>query len=71
MNKKLISAQRRVFTYLIKKIGLNLFQGKSIMNVSMPVEIFGPNSFLERLARQFSFAPAILDPAGEINDPIE
>ena len=52
-------------------MGLNIIQGKSIMNVSLPVEIFASHSFLERLARSFSYAPAILDPAGELKDPLE
>lgn len=41
------------------------------MNVSLPVEIFVPHSFLERFARSFGYAPVMLDPAGEIPDIIE
>ena len=41
------------------------------MNVSLPVEIFAPHSFLERFARSFGFAPAMLDPAGEMLDLVE
>ena len=52
-------------------MGLNIIQGKSIMNVSLPVEIFAAHSYLERIARAFGLAPAIFDPAGELTNSLE
>jgi hypothetical protein len=46
-NKELINKQRAVMTYLIKKMGSNLFSGKSIMNISLPINIFDVRSHLE------------------------
>lgn len=42
-----IEKQRSVAGYLIKNIGLNLIKGKSIMNVSLPINIFDQRSILE------------------------
>lgn len=42
-----IEKQRSVAGYLIKNIGLNFIKGKSIMNVSLPINIFDQRSILE------------------------
>ena len=47
INQEELKKQRGVITYLIKKIGTNLLSGKSIMNVSLPINIFDPRSALE------------------------
>jgi hypothetical protein len=46
-NTALIEKQRGVALYMIKNIGLNLIKGKSVMNVSLPVNIFDFRSLLE------------------------
>jgi hypothetical protein len=46
-NQTVIDKQRSVAGYLIKNIGLNLIKGKSIMNVSLPINIFDTRSILE------------------------
>lgn len=39
-----IKKQDKVISFLIKKMGSNLIKGKSIMNVSLPVNIFDKRS---------------------------
>ena len=46
-NKDIIDRQRSVVGYLIKSMGTNLLSGKSIMNVSLPINIFDVRSLLE------------------------
>ena len=46
-NYDLIEKQRSVAGYLIKTIGLNLIKGKSVMNISLPINIFDTRSILE------------------------
>jgi hypothetical protein len=46
-NTEVINKQRAVAGYLIKNIGLNIIKGKSIMNVSLPINIFDSRSILE------------------------
>jgi len=43
----IIEKQRAVVSYLVKNAGLNLLKGKSIMNVSLPINIFDCRSLLE------------------------
>jgi hypothetical protein len=47
INQEVIDKQRAVAGYLVKNIGLNLIKGKSIMNVSLPINIFDTRSILE------------------------
>ena len=46
-NQGIIDKQRSTAGYLIKNIGLNLIKGKSIMNVSLPINIFDTRSIIE------------------------
>ena len=45
---------------MLKKIGKQILSGKSVMNISLPVEGFTPESFLERIASLTGYAPKIL-----------
>lgn len=47
LNEEIISKQRSVMGYLLKKIGSNLLSGKSIMNICLPINIFDVRSHLE------------------------
>lgn len=55
----------------MKKMGKNLLTGKSILNVSLPINIFSRTSNLEHLAAGFSYAPLFLEKASHIKNPIE
>jgi hypothetical protein len=46
-NHDMIIKQRNIISYMIKKIGINLLTGKSVMNVSLPINIFDHRSLLE------------------------
>jgi hypothetical protein len=46
-NQEVIDKQRAVAGYLVKNIGLNLIKGKSVMNISLPINIFDSRSILE------------------------
>ena len=48
-----------------------MLTGKSLIDVSMPVIIFGDTSVLGRFAEAFVFAPNYLEKAGTIDDPLE
>lgn len=48
INHEMISKQRNVLTHMIKKIGTNIFTGKTLMNISMPINIFDCRSLLEQ-----------------------
>lgn len=48
-----------------------MLQGKSLLKISMPVDVFDTRSNLERMANSFSFAPVYLEEAARQNDPLE
>jgi hypothetical protein len=70
INPVKIEAQKRVIKYMLKKIGSNLVSGKSVLSISLPVDIFETRSNLERTAYSFTYAPKILEEAAKINDPV-
>lgn len=47
-------------------MGLNLMQGKSIMNVSMPIKIFDSKSFLNKHADIYMFGPHFFEKATDV-----
>lgn len=55
---------------IIKQLGSNLMSGKSIMNMSLPVEIFDNRSIVERVAMGFGYIPLYLPEAGLTTDII-
>lgn len=70
-NKETINKQRAVIGYLMKKIGMNIFKGKSIMNISLPINIFDCRSQLDLWICQNAYAFTLLNLAGQQSNPIE
>ena len=68
-NKKELEVQGKVLSYLIKRLGSNLIQGKSVINISLPVDLFDIKSFLERIAFSYTYAPYFLEPFPSNLDP--
>jgi hypothetical protein len=60
-----------VLKFLLKRIGTNLLSGKSMMHVSMPVDIFESRSNTERICNGLGFAPIFLERAAKSNDPVQ
>ncbi|CAD8095795.1 unnamed protein product [Paramecium sonneborni] len=69
VNTKKLEAQKKVFRYIISKIGSNLLKGKSILSVSLPVYVFEKRTNLQRFGESFSYAPQILENIP--NDPVQ
>lgn len=65
MNQELIQGQKDSLKFIVKQIGANIISGKSILNVSLPVDIFESRSLLERSASSFGYAPKFLKPVAE------
>ena len=70
-DQELLARQRDVLSYLIRNMGANLLKGKSVMNVSLPVNIFCPESLLQRMCKMFAYAPEFLNRAAQCDDPVE
>ena len=46
MDKQVIKGQKGSLLYIIKQVGANIISGKSVLNVSLPVDIFQPRTLL-------------------------
>ena len=46
-DQEVIERQDKVIGYLIKKIGSNIIKGKSVMNISLPINIFEGRTLLQ------------------------
>lgn len=63
-DKVQLDKQREVLSYLIKKISKTLFKsGESIMNVSLPVEIFDSRTLLQVFAYELGYSEVYLNKA--------
>lgn len=71
INQKVLDLQKDIIKMVIKQLTSNIMSGKSIMNMSLPVEIFDNVSILERIAIGFGYAPKFLVEAGQTYDLIE
>jgi len=71
IDKELCERQKKVLTHFLKNMGKNLLEGKSIMNVSLPITIFSCDSILQRAVEMFGYAPYYLKRAGEQQDRLE
>ena len=71
LNQEWINSQKKVLGFIIKGMGKNLLEGKSIMGMALPISIFSKDSILQRAAKCITYAPLILKKAAEIDDPLE
>lgn len=70
-NKEDMAAQKGVAKDLLASFGSNLLHGRSLISISLPVRIFEPRSFLQRIPDAWAFAPVFLSRAALAADPVE
>lgn len=70
-DKEEVQKQRWIAKDVIKSMGSNLMQGKSLIAISMPVKIFEPRSFLQRMTDFWGLLPEYLGRAARLKDPVE
>jgi len=58
-----LNAHKSILKIVLKQIAINLAQGKSIINMSLPVEIFSQNSLLDYIADGLGFASIFMKKA--------
>ena len=52
-----------MFTELVKKLAKQLYSGRGIVGISLPVRIFEPRSLIERITDWWTFFPYYLNKA--------
>ena len=48
INQSVMEKQRSVLSYMLKSVGANFFNGKSIMGISLPINISDYRSSVEK-----------------------
>ena len=71
IDRSIIEGQKKVLGHMLKSMGRNLLEGKSIMNTSLPIIIFSNESILQRAASSLIYAPIFLEKAGQISDYLQ
>lgn len=71
LNREWIENQQKVISQILKSIGRNILEGKSIMSMSLPVNIFSKDTILQRAAKGITYAPIFVQKAAETSDPLE
>jgi hypothetical protein len=66
-----LASQRGVIWDLVKSFGKNIVAAKELTSISMPVRLFEPRSYLERLSDGWWSAPMYLNKAAHTSDPVE
>lgn len=66
-----VALQRSVLLDLIRSLGKNLLAAKNLTAVTLPVVVFEPRSYLQRLCDSWWSAPIFLKKAAEMEDPVE
>jgi hypothetical protein len=60
INERVLDSQSDILGSILKKVAITLFTGRSIMNLSLPVKIFGSESYLSLNCRSLAYAPIFL-----------
>lgn len=60
VDKEKIDSQNNVLKFVMKTMKKNLFSGKSILSISLPVEIFKADSNTQRLCESMTLGPYLL-----------
>ncbi len=65
-----LDRQKNVIWEVVKTLGKNLVNGKDLIGISLPVQLFEPRSYLHRLTDGWWSAPIYLNKAAEAEDPL-
>jgi len=71
IDKDIIDRQRQVVMWLLRSAGRLIMEGKSLVNMSLPIIISGKETTLHRAAMNCAYAPVYLPIAGDQRDPLE
>jgi len=67
-----LKRQRGIAWEVVKSLGNSILEGKELVSTTLPISLFEPRSFLERLTDIWAYAPRYLPRAAEIKgDPVE
>lgn len=56
--------------FVVNTLKKNIFSGKGILNISLPVTIFATDSNLQRVCSSMGLAPEFLEPVSKSKDKL-
>lgn len=68
---QVLSVQKDILKMILKQLSSNILSGKSIMNMSLPVEIFDKRSMLDAIADSYGFLAVYAPKIVATTDPVE
>ena len=71
INKPKLDNVNGVVAFIVKRMKDNFFEGKGVINISLPVTIFKDDSNLERLCLSWGMGPFFLENASKIENSVE
>jgi len=71
IDQEVIKRQKQVVLSLLQTMGRNILEGKSLVNMSLPIIINGKQTTLHRAAMNCAYAPVYLPIAAEKRNPLE
>ena len=66
-----LERQRHVVGHMLRQVGSNFMEGKDLVSVSLPIRLFEPRSFMQRLTEDWSYCTLFLRAAALATDPLE
>ncbi|KAK4535161.1 hypothetical protein CDCA_CDCA04G1186 [Cyanidium caldarium] len=66
-----LERQRHVVGHMLRQVGNNFMEGKDLVNLSLPIRLFEPRSFMQRLTEDWSYCTLFLRAAALATDPLE
>jgi hypothetical protein len=71
IDAELLERQKNVVLHVLKNLGKNLIKGNGLLNLSLPIRIYGKESNLQRCCSGNVYAPIFLEPASRLTDYME
>lgn len=56
---------------IVKEVGNSILDGRDLSTLTLPIDLFEPCSFLEKMCVSWSYAPTFLTAAAHATDPVE
>ncbi|KAK4531403.1 hypothetical protein CCYA_CCYA08G2260 [Cyanidiococcus yangmingshanensis] len=66
-----LERQRHVVRDMLRQVGSSFIEGKDLVNVSLPIRLFEPRSFLQRLTDDWAYCSTLLKAAATATDTLE
>jgi hypothetical protein len=66
-----LERQRHVVRDMLRQVGSSFIEGKDLVNVSLPIRLFEPRSFLQRLTDDWAYCSTLLKAAAHATDTLD